>query len=176
MLNFHLHTHLLPILSLPQKTAFIPRFSIAIFLYLYFLMLLIFSNKNSLICIPHELCRAPAARTGYRHRNGRYRKLLRGIVRVSGRQVHQLHGGTPHHDEPVSYPQGRDERGKDRLPKESCPADLEGHAGNSHEDGRPSGGKCNHRLLRCVFQRLRRLHAHAAGRPEKKPRHRRTQP
>ena len=63
-----------------------------------------------------------------------------------------------------------------RLPKESCPADLEGHAGNSHEDGRPSGGKCNHRLLRCVFQRLRRLHAHAAGRPEKKPRHRRTQP
>lgn len=97
-------------------------------------------------------------------------------MRVSGRQVHQLHGGTPHHDEPVSYPQGRDERGKDRLPKESCPADLEGHAGNSHEDGRPSGGKCNHRLLRCVFQRLRRLHAHAAGRPEKKPRHRRTQP
>ena len=62
------------------------------------------------------------------------------------------------------------------LPEESCPADLEGHAGNSHEDGRPSGGKCNHRLLRCVFQRLRRLHAHAAGRPEKKPRHRRTQP
>lgn len=123
-----------------------------------------------------KLCRAPAARTGYRHRNGRYRKLLRGIVRVSGRQVHQLHGGTPHYDEPVPYPQGRDERGKDRIPEESCPADLEGHAGNSHEDGRPSGGKCNHRLLRCVFQRLRRLHAHAAGRPEKKPRHRRTQP
>lgn len=167
---------LLPILSLPQKTAFIPRFSLAEFLYLYFLILLIFSNKNSLICIPHELCRAPAARTGYRHRNGRYRKLLRGIVRVSGRQVHQLHGGTPHYDEPVPYPQGRDERGKDRLPEESCPADLEGHAGNSHEDGRPSGGKCNHRLLRRVFQRLRRLHAHAAGRPEKKPRHRRTQP
>jgi len=31
LLNFHLHTHLLPILSLPQKTAFIPSFSIAIF-------------------------------------------------------------------------------------------------------------------------------------------------
>lgn len=45
---------LLPILSLPQKTAFIPRFSLAEFLYLYFLILLIFSNKNSLICIPHE--------------------------------------------------------------------------------------------------------------------------
>lgn len=52
---------LLPILSLPQKTAFIPRFSLAEFLYLYFLILLIFSNKNSLICIPHEQCGQTAA-------------------------------------------------------------------------------------------------------------------
>lgn len=55
MLNLHLRTHLLPFRSLSQKTAFIPRFSIAGFLYPYFLILLIFSNKNSLICIPHEV-------------------------------------------------------------------------------------------------------------------------
>lgn len=51
LLNLHLRTHLLPFRSLSQKTAFIPRFSIAGFLYPYFLILLIFSNKNSLIFI-----------------------------------------------------------------------------------------------------------------------------
>lgn len=72
LLNLHLRTHLLPFRSLSQKTAFIPRFSIAGFLYPYFLILLIFSNKNSLISIPHELSRASVARTGNGRGNGRY--------------------------------------------------------------------------------------------------------
>ena len=54
--------------------------------------------------LPHQQRGAPAMGTGYRHRYGRYRKLLRGFVRICRRQVYQLHRGATHHDESLQYP------------------------------------------------------------------------
>lgn len=145
---------LLPILSLPQKTAFIPRFSLAEFLYLYFLILLIFSNKNSLICIPHELCGAATARTGNGCGNGRYGQLLRGSLRISGRQVHQLYGGEAHHHEPLQHHASGTEHREDRLPEKPYSADMERVGHEDYGTGVPHRGTDGDGLLRCLLPRF----------------------
>ena len=47
------------------------------------------------------------------------------VVRVSGRQVHQLHEERPITMNPFRIRKEADERGKRPASKESCPADLE---------------------------------------------------
>ena len=76
--------------------------------------------------------------TGYRHRYGRYRKLLRGLVRVCRWQVYQLYRGATHNDEPFQYPPRGAEHRENRLLEESCDANLEGFARHGDEDRGPS--------------------------------------
>lgn len=145
-------------------------------MYLYFLILLIFGYKNSLICIPHEQRRSPAVRTGHGCGDGRYGKFIRGIVRILGWQVYQLHGRETYHDEPVPHQPGGNERGENGLFEKSRATDMERLAGHGHKDGGPSDRTGHHRVLRHLFQRIRRLHTPAARGFAQEPRYRRPQP
>ena len=99
--------------------------------------MLIYNHLRLSKALPHEQRGAAAMGTGYRHRYGRYRKLLRGFVRVCRRQVYQLHRGVTHHDESLQYPSRGAEHRENRLSEESRDADMEGSAGRSHQDRRP---------------------------------------
>lgn len=97
-------------------------------------------------------------------------------MRVSGRQVHQLHGEEPHHDEPVPHQPGGAERGKDGIPEKPRTADMERLAGHGYKNRGTPDRTGHHGVLRYLFQRLRRLHALATRRPAQEPRDRRAQP
>lgn len=97
-------------------------------------------------------------------------------MRVSGRQVYQLHGREAYHDEPVPHPPRGDERGENWLFEEPRAAHLERLAGYGHKDGGPPDRAGHHGVLRHLFQRLRRFHAHAARGLAQEPRYRRPQP
>ena len=75
-------------------------------------------------------------------------------MRIPERQVHQLHGGEAHHHEPFPHQPSGAERGKDRFPEKSGIVDMERLAGHGQQDRGQAHRPSDHRILRCVFQRL----------------------
>ena len=90
-------------------------------------------------------------------------------MRISRRQIHQLHGREAHHDESLQHHAGGTEHREDRLPEEPNPADMERVGHENHGTGVPYRGADGDGLLRRLFPRLRRLRPRAKGNPAQDP-------